>query len=113
VLSVIATIAGLWLGTATRPTPEEEQARRDDFFSDLGKPFLFEEKAERPLSPFRIIGFMLLAFGLAIAAIAVFVLLFHKDPRAFRIDLLVAGVLIILGALMRFKASAIRFRRPS
>ncbi|MEW5901877.1 MAG: hypothetical protein AB1715_10480 [Acidobacteriota bacterium] len=103
VLSVFATIGGMWLGTASRPTPEEEQARRDEFFADLRKPFLFEEKEQKPLSPFRIIGFMLLVFGLAIAAIAVFVLLYHRDTRAFRIDLLVAGVLVVLGALMCLK----------
>ena len=44
---------------------------------------------------------MLLAFGLAIAAISVFVLLHDHDARAFRIDLIIAGVLIVLGSLMQ------------
>jgi MFS family permease len=103
VLSVAATIIGMWLGTVTRPTPEEEKARREAFFSDLKKPYLFEEKETKPLSPFRVIGFMLVAFGLAIALIAAFILFYYKDGRAFRIDLIVAGVLILLGALMRLK----------
>ena len=101
VLSITATVLGMWLGSASRPTPADEVARRDEFFRDLAKPFLFDEKERKALSPFRIIGFMLLAFGIAIAAIALFILLHYHDARAFRIDLLVAGVLIVLGALMR------------
>jgi hypothetical protein len=44
---------------------------------------------------------MLLAFGLAIAGIALLILFCCHDPRAFRIDLVIAGVLVILGTLMR------------
>ena len=44
---------------------------------------------------------MLLAFGLAIAAVAVLILVHYRDARAFRIDLIIAGVLVVLGALMR------------
>ena len=44
---------------------------------------------------------MLIAFGVAIAAIALLVLFYYKDARAFRIDLDVALVLIVFGALMR------------
>jgi SSS family transporter len=101
VLSVAATILGMWLGTASKPTPEDEKARRDEFFADLRRPFLFEGQEKKALSPFRIIGFMLITFGLAIAAISVFILFYYKDARAFRIDLLVAGVLVLLGVLMR------------
>jgi solute:Na+ symporter, SSS family len=101
VLSISATILGMWLGSASRPAAVDEVARRDDFFRDLAEPFLFDEKERKPLSPFRIIGFMLLAFGIAIAAISFFILFHYHDARAFRIDLIVAGVLIVLGALMR------------
>ena len=105
VLSVVATILGMWLGTASKPTPEGENSRREEFFADLERPFLFEEREKKALSPFRIIGFMLISFGLAIAAIAVFILLRYQDSRAFRIDLIVAGVLVILGLLMRLGKS--------
>jgi len=102
VLSVAATILGMWLGTASKPTPEDEKDRVREFFADLGKPFLVEEKAERPMSPFRIIGFMLVAFGMLVAAIAVGVLIGYHDTRAFRIDLIVALALIAGGSLMRW-----------
>jgi len=101
VLSIAATVLGMWLGSASRPAPADEVARRDEFFRNLAEPFLFDEKERKPLSPFRIIGFMLLTFGIAIAAIAFFILFHYHDARAFRIDLIVAGVLIVLGALMR------------
>jgi SSS family solute:Na+ symporter len=101
VLSIAATVLGMWLGSAAKPAPADEVARRDEFFGDLARPFLFDERERKALSPFRIIGFMLLVFGLAIAAIAVFILLHDHDARAFRIDLIIAGVLIVLGSLMR------------
>lgn len=104
VLSVAATIVGMWLGTRARPTPAEELARREAFFADLAKPFLFEEQEKKTFSPFGIIGLTLIAFGVAFAAISFFVLIHYQDGRAFRIDLLVAGVLILLGLLMRVKS---------
>jgi len=100
ILSVAATVAGMWLGTITRPTPGQEKERVSEFFEDLQKPFLFEEKVKKALSPFKIIGFMLITFGLSIAAISIFILLRYKNFQAFKIDLIVASVLIVLGALM-------------
>jgi len=102
VLSVAATILGMWLGTAGKPTPEDERTRVQEFFADLEKPFLVEERAERPMSPFRIIGFMLMAFGLLVAAIAVGVLVGYEDTRAFTIDLIVGLTLAAGGSLMRW-----------
>ena len=101
VLSIVATLLGMWLGTKSRPTPEAEKKRAAEFFVDLARPFLYEEKAGKPLSPFLVIGLMLMAFGVAVAGVALLVLISYKDARAFRIDLIVAGVLFVLGLLMR------------
>jgi SSS family transporter len=101
VLSVAATIIGMWLGSASKPAPEDEKRRRDDFFADLARPFLSEEKGRKEALPFQIIGFVLLAYGLAVAAVAVFIRLHYCNARAFRIDLIVGGVLTFLGILMR------------
>jgi len=101
VLSVAATILGMWWGTRSRPTPAEEMARREAFFADLERPFLFEGQERKAFSPFGVIGLTLIAFGLAFAAVSFLVLLYYQDGRAWRIDLTVAGVLILLGLLMR------------
>lgn len=101
VVGVIATALGMWLGTRSRPTPPEEKERSEAFFRDLQRPFLYEEKAEKPLSPFRIIGFMLIFFGLLIAAVSFLVLGRYKDGRAFKIELAVSLALIVIGFLMR------------
>lgn len=101
-LSVAATILGMGLGTAGKPTPEEEKARAGKFFEDLKQPFLFEEKAEKPMSPFYIIGFTLVAFGILVAVISAAVLIGYHDTRAFTIDLAVALALTAAGGLMRW-----------
>jgi len=101
VLNVAATILGMWLGSVSKPASADEIGRRDAFFADLAKPFLQEEKGRRGFLPLRIIGSMLLAFGLAVAAVAVFVGLKYHDARAFRIDLVVSAALVAMGSLMR------------
>jgi SSS family transporter len=104
VLNVAATVLGMWLGSRSKPAGAEEKARNEEFFANLAKPFLAEEKggpAQAPLAFFRIIGLMLLAFGLAIAAVAVFVRLSYHDARAFAIDLVIAGALMGMGGLMQ------------
>ena len=101
VLSVTATILGMWLGTKTSATPEDEINRRELFFTDLQKPFLFEGQEKKAFSPFKIIGLTIIAFALAIAAISLFILLHYRDLKAFKIDLLVVILLIIIGFLMR------------
>jgi MFS family permease len=104
VLNVAATILGMWLGSRSRPAAAEEKARSEEFFANLEKPFLVEEKEGKPQAPlafFRIIGLMLLAYGLAVGAVAVFIRLYYQDARAFRVDLIIAGVLMAMGALMQ------------
>jgi len=112
VLSVAATFLGLWLGTASRPTPLEERRRVEEFFADLTKPFLAEKKTDKPLSPFRIIGFMLVALGVAMAAIAGLVLWAYKERSAFRVDLIVALSLILLGAIMNLRPGHLKRGKP-
>jgi Na+/proline symporter len=101
VLSIGATILGMWLGTVAKPTPPQERHRAKEFFTDLAKPFLYEEKAAKPLSPFKIIGFMLIGLGVLMAAISILILVSYQDKEAFRVDLIVASILIALGILMR------------
>jgi SSS family solute:Na+ symporter len=103
VLSVVVTILGMVIGSRSRPTPDEEKARVEAFFADLRRPFLSEESRGDAASPFAVIGVMLAAFGALVAAIAVLVLVQFKDPRAFRLDLAVAAVLVALGLLMRMR----------
>lgn len=112
VLSIAATVLGMWLGTITKPTPQEERHRVAEFFADLAKPFLYEEKVEKPLSPFKIIGFMLMALGISMTAVSVLVLVHYKDRGAFKVDMIVALSLAGLGALMRLGKSR-RIRKPS
>jgi len=100
VLSIAATLIGMWLGSVTRPTAPEETERVRKFFADLEVPFLAEETAEKPLSPWRIIGFMVAGFGALVAAISLLILFGYKDAAAFRVNLIVASVLIVLGTTM-------------
>jgi hypothetical protein len=89
VANVAATVIGLWLGSR-RPAPADERERASRFFEDLARPFEREEKEEKtwPLA-FRIIHVAVIAFGLAVAAVAVLVRFLYHDGRAFRTGLVV------------------------
>lgn len=104
VLNVAATLLGMWLGSRSKAAAAEEKARSEEFFDNLAKPYLVEAKAERvgaALAPFRIIGLMLLVYGLAVAAVAVITGLHYHDARALQIDLAVGAVLMAMGGLMQ------------
>ena len=101
VLNILATILGMWIGTITKQTPQGEKERVDLFFNDLEKPFEIEAEAKRSiLSPFKIIGFTLAAFGIVFVLISLIVLIVYHDTQAFWLDLILGFVLILLGAVM-------------
>jgi hypothetical protein len=101
VLNILATVFGMWLGTVTKGTPEAEVKRVDAFFDDLQKPFELEAEAKHSaLSPFKIIGYTLAAFGFIFVLISLIVLLVYHDARAFWLDMALSCVLIVLGLAM-------------
>ncbi len=101
VLNILATILGMWIGTATKPTPGEEKDRVNSFFTDLKKPFQLETAAkESSLSPFKIIGFTLAVFGVIFALIALLVLFGYHNTQAFKLDLILSLTLFLLGGFM-------------
>jgi SSS family transporter len=106
VLNILATVFGMWIGTATKPTPKEEVKRVDAFFNDLKQPFELDAEAKSStLSPFKIIGYTLAAFGFIFVLISLFILLVYNDTRAFWLDVILGLVLIILGAVMGLRST--------
>ena len=104
VLNILATVFGMWLGTVTKPTPQEEKTRVNAFFDDLKKPFQLEATAEdSSLSPFKIIGFTLAVFGIIIVLISLLVLFVYHNTQAFRLDLILGSALFLIGGVMWIK----------
>ncbi len=105
-LNIIATIAGMWIGSTTKPTPKEEQDRVAKFFENLKKPFELEASEEKSsLSPFKIIGFTLASFGVIILLIALIILWVYDNTNAFKINLYLSVTLLLIGGIMWFKSS--------
>ena len=100
----------MWLGTITKETPEDEKERVGAFFADLEKPFEHDaEAASEQASPFSIIGFTIAALGCVMIAVAVIVLIFYNDSRAFSLDLIIGGFMLVLGLLMRLGGKSQEF----
>ena len=105
VLNILATLFGMWIGTITKPTPQEEKSRVNSFFDDLKKPFQLEAtEKDSSLSPFKIIGFTLAIFGIIIALISLLVLFVYNNTQAFWLDLILGLTLILLGGAMWIKS---------
>ena len=103
VATIATTIIGMWLGTKTHQTPQDEKERVEEFFADLERPYEYNEAADTSgISPFRIIGLVILLLGCVMAGIAVLVLVLYQDTTAFGVDLIVGFVLVVLGLIMRY-----------
>ena len=103
ILTIATTIIGMWLGTIAHPTPQDEKERVEEFFADLEKPYEYDEAADTSgISPFRIIGLVILLLGCVMAVIAVLVWILYQDTTAFGIDLIVGIVMAVLGLIMRY-----------
>jgi Na+/proline symporter len=101
VLNVLATIAGMWIGTITKPTPPKEAEKVTAFFEDLKKPFQLEiSERKNKLSPFNIIGLTLAIFGIIIILIALLVLWVYHNDQAFKVDMYLGFTLLLIGGFM-------------
>lgn len=110
VSNVLAVLIGMWLGSATRPTPADERTRVEEFFGDLARPFVIERTVDMATSPFRLIGSVLAMFGGVFVVVALYVLLVMGNRQAFWVDVTVGGFIAALGLLLR---SAAWIRRGS
>ncbi|MGD8778507.1 MAG: hypothetical protein PVH88_06045 [Ignavibacteria bacterium] len=105
VLNILATVLGMWIGTITKATPADEKNRVDTFFKDLQKPFELEAAdKESTLSPFKIIGLTIGVFGIIFILISLIVLLGYNDVRAFRLDLILGLVMVLLGGVIMIQS---------
>lgn len=101
VLNVLATIAGMWIGTTTKPTPQEEVKKVTTFFKNLETPFQLETSEKKSsLSPFNIIGLTLAIFGIIIVLIALIILWVYHNDQAFKVDMYLGFTLLLLGGFM-------------
>jgi Na+/proline symporter len=94
VANVLATIAGLWLGSR-KEAPADERERAGRFFEELSRPFERDEGNERTWAvAFRIIHAAIIVFGLLVALIATLARVLYHDARAFRTGLVVGASFI-------------------
>jgi len=105
VISIFTVITGMWLGTVTGETPSDEKERVKAFFGDLQNPFERDPEAAIRISPFRIIGLLLAMFGGVMIAVSILIAIFYYDMVAFRLDLTVGVLMVILGGVMRWSSS--------
>ena len=101
-LTIIVTFIGMWVGTSSRRTPDDERKRVSEFFADLERPFAYGEDAgTATVSPFSIIGLAVGILGLVMIGVAVLVWFMYADSGAFLLNALVGVLMAVGGYLMR------------
>lgn len=95
------TIAGLWIGSVIGKTSDEEQSRINAFFKQLQTPYETDTTV-RVKSPFPIIGMVVVIMGIGMTAVAFAVKYIYTKPGWFSLNLLAAGILMMVGFLLWF-----------
>lgn len=100
-VNILATVAGLWLGSR-RQAPAEEEARAAEFMARMAVPSVPAVETEKKrTSPFGIVGICLMIYG-AVLFLAAGILFFQKAGlRAIGINLVAAVAFFGLGYLFR------------
>ncbi len=102
-VNILVTLAGMWLGSLAFETPGEEQEHVDEFFSHMDVPTEPKiERAERVQSPFGVVGIAVVFLGLVILCGGVVMRFMTGDTRAFMLNLLASGVMLLIGTLLWF-----------
>jgi solute:Na+ symporter, SSS family len=99
-----ATVLVMIITSALTTHSAKSKVRIDDFFEKLNLPLgklpgeenLFNGGSDSAISPFRIVGFAVVAIGLMMLAILPWI----ESPYAFKMDIYVALALIVAGILM-------------
>ena len=100
-INIIVTIIAMWIGSKIVRTPDDEQARVDEFFSKMDVPT--EPKVERAgkvQSPFGIVGIAVFLLGSVILIGSVIMRFVSGDQGAFNLNLIASGSMILIGVLL-------------
>ena len=103
-VNILVTLISMWLGSNFGKTSEAEKDRVKEFFKKMDFPT--EPKIERTeyvRSPFSLVGIALMLLGIVILFVGLIMLLALDDSKAFVLDTLTSGVLIIIGLILWVK----------
>jgi SSS family solute:Na+ symporter len=101
--NVAVTLTAMFLGSIWYPTEQKEQARVDEFFVSLHENIeVGNEKDFKTAmaANFKVIGLMIMAFGLLLVLIGIFLLLNSMSSFSFGLNLGSGAVLILIGFLL-------------
>jgi SSS family transporter len=98
-LNILATILGLWIGSAVSRVPEDETLRAGEFMARMAVPsepkIDPQKKAE---SPFKLVGWSLLVYGLVFVGVIVWMAVAGR-PQRLAVNGIAAGLTILSGLL--------------
>jgi Na+/proline symporter len=109
-VNVIVTIIGMWVGSLAGSTPENEKLRVQGFFKRMEVPTetpLSKQEREKKQSPFVPVGIAVMFVGVILVLLGV-VMKFSGDSRAFVIDAIAGGVLVLFGLPLWVKSVLIK-----
>ena len=101
ILNFGITILGLWLGSSYGKISKEESMRIDQFFKQLETPYETEISVKIK-SPFPVIGIIVAVMGIGMTAAAFAVNVLYDKPGWFKLNMLAAVILLVVGVSIWF-----------
>ena len=101
IINLTITFAGLMIGNRFGRMTDEERSRVDTFFGQLDTPYEYTGSVDAQ-SPFPAIGGALMIMGGCMTVVAGFVRFLYPETGWFRLNLLAAAILLMLGAVVFF-----------
>jgi len=101
IVNLAVTIIGLWIGSISKATPDEEKQRIDRFFTLLKTPYETEVR-ERSESPFPVIGLTVAIMGAGMTMVAGVVLFLFHSLQWFFLNMTAGAILLVLGWGIRY-----------
>jgi SSS family transporter len=105
-INILATVLGMWIGSASSKPPEEEKKRAREFIARMDVPSVPDAGAEKQRrSPFFMVGLALIVYGLVLAAVAGWTAVKGASFKVIVLNACAGAAMVIVGLAMRLSAA--------
>jgi SSS family solute:Na+ symporter len=101
-INILATLLGMWIGSASYKPPEDERKRAQEFIARMDIPSVPDaDTVEHKRSPFTLVGLALMIYGLILCGLAAWTALKGASLKVFGLNAAAGGAMIAVGLIMR------------
>jgi SSS family solute:Na+ symporter len=101
-VNILATVLGMWIGSAGYKPPEDERRRAQEFIARMDIPSVPDaDTVEHKRSPFALVGLALMIYGLILGALAAWTAFKGASLKVVGLNAVASAAMIAVGLIMR------------